>query len=81
MVWKNFTSQLAITSRRKVLATAIVYAISVIVHFISPVGEGTETPTHSVQRTNPLDLRNAIYVGHSTGGDNTRPSEKTKPQE
>ena len=57
MVWKNFVSQLAITLRRKVLAAAIVHATSVIVHLISPVGHGTEFPTHSAQRTNPLELR------------------------
>jgi hypothetical protein len=74
MVWKNLVSQLAITSQRKVFAAAIVYAISVLVHFTSPVGEGTETPTHSVQRTNPLELRNAIYVGHSPRG-NARASQ------
>jgi hypothetical protein len=74
MVWKNLVSQLAITSQRKVLAAAIVYAISVMVHFISPVGEGTETRTHFVQRTNPLELRNAVYVGHSPRG-NARASQ------
>jgi hypothetical protein len=76
MVWKSFISQLAFTSGRKVLPAAIVYAISVIVHFTSPVGDGTEIPTHSAQRTNPLELRNAIHVGHSTGGVNARVSEK-----
>jgi hypothetical protein len=76
MVWKSFISQLAITSQRKILATAIVYAISLIFHFISPVGEGTETRRHSVQRTNPLDLRNTIYVGHPTGGGNVWTSNK-----
>ena len=68
MVWKSFISQLAITSQRKILATAIVYAISLIFHFISPVGERTGAARHSVQRTNPLDLRNTIHVGHSSGG-------------
>ena len=74
MVWKNLVSQLAITSQRKVLAAAIVYAISVLVHFTSPVGEGTETRTHFVQRTNSLELRNAVYVGHSPRG-NARASQ------
>jgi hypothetical protein len=78
MIWKNFVSQLAIASRRKVLATAMLYAISVIVHFTSPVGDGTEIPAHSAQRTNALELRNAIYVRHSTGGGNARISEKIK---
>jgi hypothetical protein len=68
MVWKNLVSQLAITSQRKVLAAAIVYAISVIVHFTSPVGEGSGISAHFARTTNPLELRNAIYVRQSTGG-------------
>jgi hypothetical protein len=67
MVWKNLVSQLAITSQRKVLSAAIVYAISVLVHFTSPVGDGTGIPTHSAQRTKFPELRNAIHVGHSIG--------------
>jgi hypothetical protein len=74
MVWKNLVSQLAITSQRKVLAAAIVYAISVIVHFTSPVGDGPGIPAHFARRTNPLELRNAIYVRHSTGGVDARVS-------
>jgi len=55
MVWNNAVSRLALASRRKVLAAAIWYAISVIVHFTSPVGAGTGIATHSAQRTNPLE--------------------------
>ena len=65
MVWKNCASQLAITLQRKVLTAAIVYAISVIAHLTSPVGHGTEIPTHSAQRTNPFELRNAILFGNT----------------
>ena len=53
MVWKNCASQLAITLQRKVLTAAIVYAISVIAHLTSPVGHGTEIPTHSAWITGP----------------------------
>jgi hypothetical protein len=81
MAWKNLVSQLAITLQRKVLPAAIVYAISVLVHFTSPVGDGTGIPTHFVQRTDPLELRNAIHVGHSIGRRNAWTSEQTKPQE
>jgi hypothetical protein len=80
MVWKSFISQLAITSQRKVLVTAVLYAISVIVHFTSPVSDGTEIPAHSAQRTNPLELR-AIHGGHSAGGGNALAFENIKPQE
>jgi hypothetical protein len=81
MVWKNLVSQLAITSQRKVLAAAIVYAISVLVHFTSPVGDGTGIPTHSVQRNKFPELRNAVHVGHSIGRGNASTSQQTKPQE
>jgi hypothetical protein len=74
MIWKHLVSQLAITSQRKLRAAAILYAISVLVHFTSPAGDGTEIPTHSVQRTNPLESRNAVYVGHSPRG-NARASQ------
>ena len=62
MVWKNFASELAIVSRRKALAAAIVYAISVLVHFTSPVGDGTGIPRHSVHRTEFLELRNTLFT-------------------
>jgi hypothetical protein len=81
MVWKNLVSQPAITSQRKVLAAAIVYAISVLVHFSSPAGDGTGIPTHPVQRNNPPELHNAIQVGHSIGRRNAWTSEQIKPRE
>jgi hypothetical protein len=52
MAWKNSVRRLANISRRKVLATTLMYAISLIVHSTSTAGEGTEIPTHSAQRTN-----------------------------
>jgi hypothetical protein len=81
MVWKNLVSQLAITSQRKVLSAAIVYAISVLVHFTSPVGDATGIPAHSVRTTSPLELRNAIHVGHSTGRHDAGTSAQIKSQE
>ena len=57
MVWKNCTSQLAITLQRKVLTAAIVYAISVLVHLTSP-GHGNDR--HGNRATSselPLSLR------------------------
>jgi hypothetical protein len=68
MVWKSFIGQLAIASRRKVFIAAIGYAISLIIHFTSPVGDGTQTPMHSAQRTDSLELRNVVHVGFSTRG-------------
>ena len=50
MIWKNFVSRLAITSRRRVLATAVVYGLSLAVRFTSATGEEMEIPPQSAQR-------------------------------
>jgi len=54
MIWRNFVNGLAITSRRRCLATAVVYGLSLAVRFISAAGEEVEIPAPSVQRTAPL---------------------------
>ena len=54
MIWKNFVSLIAITSRRRAVATAIVYGLSLAVRFTSATGEEMEIPAQSVQRTNPV---------------------------
>jgi hypothetical protein len=54
MIWKNFVNRLAITSRRRGLATAVVYGLSLAVRFTSAAGEEVELPAQSVQRAKPL---------------------------
>ena len=54
MVWRSFVSPLAITSRRRVLASALVYGLSLTVRLTSTTGEDTESPAQSTQRTNPM---------------------------
>jgi hypothetical protein len=54
MIWKNFVGPLAITSRRRVLASALVYGLSLTVRFTSTTGEETESSAQSAQRTNPM---------------------------
>ena len=54
MIWKNVVSLIAITSRRRAVATAIVYGLSLAVRFTSATGEEMEIPAQSVQRTNPV---------------------------
>ena len=53
MILKNFVSLLAIVPRRRVVATTIVYGLSLAVRFASATGEEVEIPAQSVQRTNP----------------------------
>lgn len=54
MIGKNFVSQLAITSRRRGLATAVVYGLSLAVRFTSAAGEEVQIPPQSAQRAYPL---------------------------
>ncbi|MGF6431217.1 hypothetical protein [Bradyrhizobium elkanii] len=53
MIWKTFVNRLAITSRRRGLATAVVYGLSLAVRFTSAAGEEVEIPVQSAQRTYP----------------------------
>ena len=54
MTWKNHVALLlAIASRRRAVATAIVYGLSLAVRFTSATGEQVEIPAQSVQATNP----------------------------
>jgi hypothetical protein len=53
MIRKTLLNQLAITSRRRGLATAVVYGLSLAVRFTSATGEEVEIPVQSLQRTNP----------------------------
>jgi hypothetical protein len=53
MIWKNFVNRLVITSRRRGLATAVVYGLSLAVRFTSAIGEEVEIPAPSVQSTHP----------------------------
>ena len=52
MTWKNFVSPLAISARRKVVASAVVYGLSLAVRFTSATGEETEIPPQAFQRSN-----------------------------
>ena len=49
MTWKNFVSRLAIAPRRRLVATAIVYGLSLAVRFTSATGEEVEIPAQSLQ--------------------------------
>ena len=53
MTW-NFVNSLAIAPRRRLVATAIVYGLSLAVRFTSATGEEMEIPPQSVQRLDPM---------------------------
>ena len=54
MTWKNFVSRQAVASRRRGLATATLYGLSLAVRFTSAAGEEVEIPPRSAQRAHPL---------------------------
>ena len=54
MIWNSFVKRLAITSRRRGLATAVVYGLSLAVRFTSATGEEVEIPPQSAQRAHPI---------------------------
>lgn len=53
MIWKNFVNQIAIAPRKRMIATALVYGLSLAVRFTSATGDEVEIPPQSLQRTNP----------------------------
>ena len=53
MTW-NFVSSLAIAPRRRIVATAIVYGLSLAVRFTSVTGEEMEVPPQAVQSHVPM---------------------------
>jgi non-heme chloroperoxidase len=54
MAWNNSVSRLANTSRRKILATTLMYAFSLTVRSPSAVGKETTASTYPAQRTDPM---------------------------
>ena len=54
MAWKNLIGPCAITSRRRVVAGALMYGLSLTVRFTSPTGEETENPAQAAQAASPM---------------------------
>jgi hypothetical protein len=54
MTWKNIVGPHAITSRRRVVASALMYGLSLTVRFTSATGEETENPPPAAQSTSPM---------------------------
>jgi hypothetical protein len=54
MAWKNLIGPHAITSRRRVVASALMYGLSLTVRFTSATGDETENAAQAAQNANPL---------------------------
>ena len=51
MAWKTFVTPLAIAPRRRIVAMALVYGLSLTVRFTSAAGDETENPPQPAQRS------------------------------
>jgi hypothetical protein len=54
MAWKNLIGPYAVTSRRRVVASALMYGLSLTVRITSPTGEETENPAQAAQTASPM---------------------------
>lgn len=53
MIWKRFVSLPSFEPRRRIVATTIVYGLSLAVRFTSATGDEVEIPPQSLQYPNP----------------------------
>ena len=54
MIRKHFVNRHSITSRRRVVASTVIYGLSLAVRFTSAAGEETEVPPPAAQGTYPM---------------------------
>ena len=54
MAWKNLIGPYAVTSRRRVVASALMYGLSLTVRFTSATGEEPENPAQAAQTASPM---------------------------
>lgn len=62
MIWKTFVNQVAVTSRRRGLSTAIVYGLSLAVRFTSATGEEVEIPAQRTYAVLSIMTRGAAQL-------------------
>jgi hypothetical protein len=63
MTWKNLVALLAIAPRRRVIATALVYGLSLSVRFTSATGEEVEIPSQAMTSIVTRFDAPAVYDG------------------
>lgn len=65
MAWKNLIGPYAITSRRRVVASALIYGLSLTVRFTSPTGYEAENLAQAALGTNPMSsimIRDSVQL-------------------
>ena len=74
MTWKTHVAFLAIAPRRRAIATALVYGLSLAVRFTSATGEQVEFPAQSVPTIHPvmsIMTRDGAHLPFADWGPNT----------
>jgi hypothetical protein len=61
MIWKSIVRARAIAPRRRMVATALVYGLSMAVRFTSAAAEETEVPPPATEGTYPMT---SIMINH-----------------
>jgi hypothetical protein len=54
MAWKNFIGPHAITARRRVIVSVLMYGLSLTVRFTSPTGEEADNPAQAARGMSPV---------------------------
>jgi hypothetical protein len=75
MAWKNFVAPLAIRPRRKGVATALVYGLSLAVRFTSAAGEETEVSPPAPKGAYPITSIMINDGGRTFYNDWSRPAQ------
>jgi hypothetical protein len=75
MAWKHFVNPLAVGPRRRVVATALVYGLSLAVRFTSAAGEETEAPPLNARGICPMTSIMINDGGRAFDNDWPRPAQ------
>jgi hypothetical protein len=62
MAWKNLIGPHAITSRRRVVASALIYGLSLTVRLTSATGEGTESPAQTAHPMTSIMIKESAQI-------------------
>ncbi|QIG97561.1 MULTISPECIES: hypothetical protein [unclassified Bradyrhizobium] len=54
MAWKDFGSSLAITRRRRAVATALMYGLTLTVRFTTATGDDADAPAQAAHGVHPM---------------------------
>lgn len=76
MAWKTFTGPLAMTSRRRVVTSSLIYGLSLTIRLTTSTGEEAEHPAHTAQDGTPSL---SVIVSDDIQALNDRPLTSAQP--